>query len=126
MLSSTLSYKSNSGDKAFDDNLEKINKNAIGNLNGFIRNTSLKYNVSTAHIEQLISSYEPAEILAIFELSEILEKDEFDVFEAYDTNNKNWKTFFSKNRITKNQYKHLINIDIPNTTNQTNPISSKY
>lgn len=126
MLSSTLSYKSNSGDKAFDDNLEKINKNAIGNLNGFIRNTSLKYNVSTAHIEQLISSYEPAEILAIFELSEILEKDEFDVFKAYDTNNKNWKTFFSKNRITKNQYKHLINIDIPNTTNQTNPISSKY
>ena len=62
-----------------------------------------------SRIEKLISSYEPAEVLAIFELSEILEEDLFTVFDAYDSNKRNWKAFFTKNRITKNQYNHLIN-----------------
>ncbi len=125
MLSSSLSYQPNSGNKAFDNKLERINENAIGNLNLFITNTSQKYNVPTKQIEKLISNYEPAEVLAIFELSEILEQNMFSVFEAYDSNDRNWKTFFSKNKITDNQYKHLINLDIPNTTNKKNPISSK-
>jgi len=91
--SAELKYNFNTGDKELDLSLNNINIKAKADINNFISDLSVSYNVEKEKIEKLIKieKLEPADVMMSVIVADVADKEVEEVVQEYKENkNKGW------------------------------------
>lgn len=108
LLSQTLSFDPNTGDKHLDQKLTEINVKASANINAFISRINLVYNVEKSQIQELLEIMEPADVLIALQINHITDNTLADVLDSYKENNKaGWKAVLNDLGIKSSSYEYL-------------------
>jgi hypothetical protein len=127
LISVSMTFDAKTGNEKFDDRLNEINKEALGDISAFKASIVEEYRVEEAEVGSLISIMEPAEILLSYEISRLTSKTMTEVLARYNTNKeKGWKNIFRSLGINNNssRFTELCKIDFRDQ-NSHNSLSKK-
>jgi hypothetical protein len=115
LISVSMTFDAKTGDEKFDERLDEINKDALGDISAFKAAIVEEYHVDEAEVGSLISTMEPAEILLSYELSRLTSKTMTEVLTRYNKNKEDgWKKIFLSLGINNNssRFNELCKIDL--------------
>lgn len=113
LMTTSLSFDAQTGNKQFDEKLNEINKDALADLKGFRENISDFYLIDENEISNMMSYMEPAEIMLALELTRMTNKSLSEIIKQHRIGkNLGWNKILLSLGINKNsiQFKDLTQI----------------
>lgn len=108
LLSQTLSFNPNTGDKKFDNKLSEINVKASNDINAFIDRVHKIYNIEKNQVQNLLEEMEPADVLMAMQINYITENSLSDVLYTYKERKKaGWKFILNDLGIKSSSYEYV-------------------
>lgn len=113
LMTTSLSFDAQTGNKQFDEKLNEINKDALADLKRFRENISDFYLIDENEVSNMMSYMEPAEIILALELTRMTNKSLSEIIKQHRIGkNLGWNKILLSLGINKNsiQFKDLTQI----------------
>lgn len=128
LITTSLSFDAQTGDKQFDEKLNEINKDALADLKAFKSNVATFYLMEETEVSNMMSLMEPAEIILALELAKLTNKPLREIVNHYhDHKALGWNKILLSLGIKKNstEFNDLKQINAQDINQHETTISKK-
>ncbi|MFN5417507.1 MAG: hypothetical protein ACK5B9_10655 [Flavobacteriia bacterium] len=128
LITNSLSFDAQTGDKQFDEKLNEINKDALADLKAFKSNVANFYQIDETEVSNMMSVMEPAEIILAIEVAKLANKPLTEIVNLHRENKSlGWNKILLSIGIKKNstEFNDLKQINMQEINQQETTISKK-
>lgn len=128
LITNSLSFDAQTGDKQFDEKLNEINKDALADLKAFKSNVTKFYQIDETEVSNMMSVMEPAEIILAIEVAKLANKPLTEIVNLHHENKTlGWNKILLSIGIKKNstEFNDLKQINMQEINQQETTISKK-
>ena len=128
LITTSLSFDAQTGDKQFDEKLNELNKDALADLKTFKSNVATFYMIEEAEVSNMMSVMEPAEIILALEVAKLTNKPLTEIVNHYHENKAlGWNKILLSLGIKKNstEFNDLKQINAQDINQRETTISKK-
>lgn len=128
LITNSLSFDAQTGDKQFDEKLNEINKDALADLKAFKSNVANFYQIDETEVSNMMSVMEPAEIILAIEVAKLANKPLTEIVNLHHENKTlGWNKILLSIGIKKNstEFNDLKQINMQEINQQETTISKK-